>query len=298
MVSAPGAPCPACRAAATASAGYAAHDYEGYAPADTAFTVMRCAACASLFLDPPPSPAQTAAFYSADYMSTAATGGFFAGMRALWDGTTAKSFARRAGAQAAILDYGCGDGGFVRRLREAGCTDVTGYDPMARDEDLAGGIVRDLAALTASGRRFDVIRMCNVIEHLAEPEVTMAQLHALLADGGVVEGETANGAHASSRWFGSLWGYLHYPYHTVMFSPEGLAEAAARWGYSRAETFDTLAPGSWSLTMEHALKAATRSDARGHVPLYPAMVLLSAPAVALDALLPGRTTAMGFRLTR
>jgi len=106
---------------------------------------------------------------------------------------------------------------------------VAGYDPMSIKLETDGLIYNDLAQLVESGRRFDVIRLHNSIEHLVDIDATMERLRSLLTPSGCVFGETANGAHASSKAFGAYWGYLHYPYHTVIFSPQGLAIAARRW---------------------------------------------------------------------
>jgi len=291
-----GAFCPACRSHDVSPTGIEPIDFEGFSTSTKAFDVVRCNGCRSLFLDPPPTLTDTEQFYSEDYMSKSAHGAILRRMVDLWDGIGARRFAKRFGASAAVLDYGCGDGSFVQHLIAAGCTDVSGYEPMPIAPATSAPIYRDLDALIETGKRFDVIRLHNSIEHLVEVDATMSKLRALLEPGGCVSGETANGAHLSSKTFGALWGYLHYPYHTVIFSPRGLIEAARRWGYSKAETRDTLTPGAWSFTFEHAAKKWLGITRRGHLAVYPLMLLASGPPVLLDRLLPGRTTAMFFRL--
>jgi len=270
-------------------------DFEGFSTSTKAFGVLRCRDCDSLFLDPQPTLEDTRQFYAADYMAKAPVGWAFEAMVGFWDGLAARGFVKRLG-RGAVLDYGCGDGSFVRRLRSAGCARVAGYDPMCQPDPEAL-IFDDLEAIAASGERFDVIRMHNSIEHLAAVDATMTRLRGLLKPDGCVFGETANGAHVSAKWFGAYWGYLHYPYHTVIFSPKGLALAARRWGFANAETLDTLTPGAWAFTMEHVAKRGFRIQRRGHLPVYPLLLLASAVPVLLDRLLPGRTTGMAFRLS-
>jgi 2-polyprenyl-3-methyl-5-hydroxy-6-metoxy-1,4-benzoquinol methylase len=284
--------CAACGSDKAGKAVERPKDFECYAPGDLAFDVMRCRSCKSLFLNPQPTLAQTSSFYADDYMSKEAQGGLFRAMADAWDNRSARNFVKRFGPRSFILDYGCGDGSFVRKLRDAGCPNVYGFDPMKNGD----GVYSNTEAIKAQGLKFDVIRMADSIEHLVDVDETMKELYSLLNDGGVVYGTTPNGAHPTSRAFGRFWGLLHYPYHTICFSPDGLKAGATRWGFSGVRIFSTLIPTGWAFSAEHVLKEWTKSKRRGHTNAYALLLLLSAPFVFLDRILPGPTTELAFEL--
>jgi 2-polyprenyl-6-hydroxyphenyl methylase/3-demethylubiquinone-9 3-methyltransferase len=96
-----------------------------------------------------------------------------------------------AGSQ--VLDAGCGNGFFAKRLRENGF-DVVGMD---LDESgiiharrlcpdtrfLVASVYDDLRALT--GRQFDAVVCLEVIEHLYDPRLFVSRVHDCLRRGGM-----------------------------------------------------------------------------------------------------------------
>ena len=98
-----------------------------------------------------------------------------------------------------VLDLGCGAGVLAPLLR-APAREITGVDVVPPEQvsdavdryvrsDLEVGIPADL------GRDFDVILMADVLEHLKNPEVVLADARRALADGGAVVASIPNFAH-------------------------------------------------------------------------------------------------------
>jgi SAM-dependent methyltransferase len=92
-----------------------------------------------------------------------------------------------------VLDIGCGSGNFLRCMKEAGFS-VSGIEPsasgsqFARTEhglDIYHGMVEDYLAAHRA-RRFDVITLLNVLEHLTEPAQTLLRLRQILAPDGLL----------------------------------------------------------------------------------------------------------------
>ncbi len=97
--------------------------------------------------------------------------------------------------------------------------------------------------------------------------------------------------------FGRNWGYLHFPYHTAMFSAVGLRIAARRWGFSGMLFRKTFLPSAWAFTLEHYMKMMLRTPVRGHLRVYPLLLLATLPVAVVDRLVPGNTTELEFVLT-
>lgn len=100
---------------------------------------------------------------------------------------------RRLTPRSSVLEIGCHTGYFTRALAAAG-HDVLGveHDPEAAAEATAGGSqvmvgdVEDPALLGGLDRRFDVILLMDVLEHLRDPVATLHRLRPCLNGGGRV----------------------------------------------------------------------------------------------------------------
>jgi SAM-dependent methyltransferase len=249
-----------------------------------------------VFLSPQPTQTESAQFYSTDYMSKAGTTSLFSAMVEIWDNAAARRFAGRIGLHSRVLDYGCGDGTFVRRLHSAGCENAFGFEPMERGHT-DPHIFTSIEAIRDAGLSFDAIWMNNSIEHLVDTDATMSQLRGMLKPGGIVWGLTPNASHRAASMFGRNWGYLHFPYHTAMFSAVGLRIAARRWGFSGMLFRKTFLPSAWAFTLEHYMKMMLRTPVRGHLRVYPLLLLATLPVAVVDRLVPGNTTELEFVLT-
>jgi len=93
----------------------------------------------------------------------------------------------------AVLDVGCGSGNFLRCMKEAGFS-AFGIEPsesgsvygrQAHGVDIYHGMIEDYLAVNGC-RRFDVVTLLNVLEHLTDPAGTLSQLGQVLAPDGVL----------------------------------------------------------------------------------------------------------------
>lgn len=135
---------------------------------------------------------------------------------------------------ARVLDVGAGGGKLVRELRAFGAV-AEGLEPsralfdhfLADDPAFTFGMLDDYRR--TSTRRFDVITAFDVIEHVAEPSLFLADVAALLQPGGLFFASTPDAASLVAKVFGSRW-HFYYPYHLSYFSQETLRAAAAKHG--------------------------------------------------------------------
>lgn len=101
-----------------------------------------------------------------------------------------------------ILDVGCGSGFAVTRFLDAFGDDVLGIDFYQPNIDYANSHFRndrlsfaclDATRLRDEGKRYDVIILTDVLEHLEEPENLLRLVYDLLAPGGRVVVSIPNG---------------------------------------------------------------------------------------------------------
>ena len=278
-------------------------DREYFNARRTPASILRCGSCGSLFQEPWPTDEELRGLYGSDYQNyTSSAVPLLSRAAAAYLRRSGARFVRRYGRDASVLDFGCGQGGFLRALAQAGCSRLAGFDFVLYDDLASLSGVRffdSIDAIRASGARFHVIRMQHVIEHLTDLDGRMTILSDLLEDDGQIIGQTPNAAHYTARLMGQYWGPLHFPYHTMLFSPAGLDRAAARWRLQLRETAGAILPTGWALSGENMLKHACGSRTRGRTALYTVLVALSMPMALLDRVLSHEATAnFDFVLTK
>ncbi len=148
------------------------------------YAYLLCGNCGAGFIDPLPSEAGLLEIYSwENYHSVhrrdTAPPRHLRSMRTL---------SRFLPTGAAVLDFGCGAGDFLRVVRAAGyrCAGVE-YEPSTVREaaNRAGVSVRTLEETLRSDDRFDVIHMSDVLPHLREPATSLRALERLLRPAGM-----------------------------------------------------------------------------------------------------------------
>lgn len=138
-----------------------------------------------------------------------------------------------------ILDVGCFDGFFVRKLCDNGF-DAQGVD--FNRKAIAGGIDRfglqdrisnkSVAQLHSEGKRFNVVTMFEVIEHLESFEQVLADCVALLKPGGYLILSTPN---CKMTWRPPL---DYPPHHLSRFTPASLKGLAANNGLDAIQSLE------------------------------------------------------------
>lgn len=136
-----------------------------------------------------------------------------------------------------ILDYGCGNGLFVKYLNSKGYSNVVGYDPY----------VPEFSNKKILKEKYDVITVQDVIEHHNNPQSLMGELVYLLRPGGMICIGTPNSEKIDLLHPAKFMSSLHQPYHRHILSSKALIEMAKKYDlkegrfYSRFY-YDTLYP--------------------------------------------------------
>ena len=143
------------------------------------------------------------------------------------------------GSRPRVVDVGAGACVFANAMAGSAC-DVTAFEPNGANATSAGPSVQfiarpfDDASVAAEGLvdgSFDAITMWHSLEHVTDPNATLALARRLLRPGGVLYVCVPNLDSLQSDLAAELWCYLDVPHHVSHFSPEGLAAAINRAGF-------------------------------------------------------------------
>jgi SAM-dependent methyltransferase len=159
-----------------------------------------------------------------------------------WDGI-ARIVADLRGADAvgAWLDFGCGNGGLVRHLRDRKRVDATGFEEgsIAAEARALGIPIIERDELAGREGSFDVITAIEVLEHTADPMAELSQIRRLLKPGGLLFLTTGNAEPYAKNL--TKWKYVIPEIHISFFEPRTL-ETAMRAAGLRPERRE-LGPG-------------------------------------------------------
>jgi SAM-dependent methyltransferase len=147
-----------------------------------------------------------------------------------------------------MLDFGCGAGDFMKRMREYGWN-VEGIDISAavanRLRDSAGFRVH-IGTLPHPGIRpesFDAIAMWHSLEHVHRPRAVLKAAQEALRRGGILAVSVPNFASWSRRHFHRHWFELELPRHLTHFEPATLKAMVEAEGF-RVLSLEQIGRGS------------------------------------------------------
>jgi SAM-dependent methyltransferase len=124
-----------------------------------------------------------------------------------------------------VLDVGGGTGWMLDILKKAdkriSFTQIVDIDEKAKSiaEKNGHAYFEGTIETFTTDKRFHLILMLNLIEHVAEPLAILQKAESLLAPGGVIVIKTPNTISWDARLYKkTYWGGLHCPRHWVIFS--------------------------------------------------------------------------------
>jgi 2-polyprenyl-3-methyl-5-hydroxy-6-metoxy-1,4-benzoquinol methylase len=126
-----------------------------------------------------------------------------------------------------LIDIGCGDGGFLSIMRDAGW-EVAGIEPdplaakFAEQSHSIRVIANTLPQAQLADQSVDAVTLSHVIEHAADPIGLLRECRRILRPGGKVIVVTPNLAGHGHRDFRDSWVHLDPPRHFYLFSPATL----------------------------------------------------------------------------
>jgi len=136
---------------------------------------------------------------------------------------------------AAVLDYGCGNGVFLQFLEQRGYRNLVGYDPY----------VAEFSRPPVG--QFDCVVANDVIEHVDDPRAIVAECGCHVRQGGLLYVGTADSEPVDMGHLEKHLMCLHQPFHRVILTEQGLQRLARETGMElvrswRRSYMDTLLP--------------------------------------------------------
>jgi SAM-dependent methyltransferase len=134
-----------------------------------------------------------------------------------------------------IMDIGCGFGGFLKAVAEQGWEHPEGIEIAPQALFYTSRffpVTRDIADQAPHKKGlFDVVRLNNVIEHLADPKKLVREVHQLLRLKGLFVVSTPNFDSISVAVCGSKWQYIGGDNHVYLFTPKTLGNLLEDVGF-------------------------------------------------------------------
>lgn len=134
------------------------------------------------------------------------------------------------------LDFGSGNGGLVRYVREHSAASAVGFEEGSiADSARALGIpVLSPEELARGDLQFDVVTAIEVLEHTLDPVAELRRIRKLLRPGGLLLLTTGNAAPFAKRL--AQWSYVVPEIHVSFFEPTTLRYALGVAGFRPGPT--------------------------------------------------------------
>ena len=215
------------------------------------WTIRRCVTCRMLFVSPRPSAADVNAMYVRGDLA----GGIHPDeltkherMRAMdepaWERDLDRIDRLRGSRtrRGTLLDFGCGDGAFVRlaarRGWQASGIDIGAWTREAAERYRTPLFTGPIEQAPYPPGSFDVIYSTSTFEHLADPMPVLRRMRTLIREGGTLFlGGLPNAEGLPARLLGRNWPDIEPPMHLNFFTPRALGALARRAGFVPTRIF-------------------------------------------------------------
>lgn len=195
--------------------------------------IVKCRGCGFVYTSPRFAPGDYDAIYAGIPTPHEGLGNYDAAKSARFRRLTG-IVRRQLPVGSPVLDFGCGDGAFLRELNDPA---ATGFEIGAPDRRAAGPseiILGDWARTVGSAAlplaAFDAVTAFDVLEHLPRIEDDVALVRALLRPGGLFFASVPNIASLVARAMGKRWNMILLE-HLWYFSPATFDTFLARFGF-------------------------------------------------------------------
>ena len=209
------------------------------------FAVHRCPNCGNAVTVP--QPADIDSYYGTRYYGGRHS---FTARFCIW--RRRRMVKRATPAKAGrLLDFGCGDGGFLDAMRTAGwkTTGVERDGAPARAEQPVLGSIEEAADCGP----YQCVTLWHVLEHVPDPARHAAALRPMISPEGVLMIAVPDFGGLQARLFGRHWLHLDVPRHLHHFTRRGLIELLRSAGFETVRVTNLELEYDWFGWIQSAL---------------------------------------------
>lgn len=136
-----------------------------------------------------------------------------------------------------LLDVGCFTGDFLELISHSGVqvygTELQTEAVRIANQKLPGRIFQaDIATKNFPKKKFDIITLLGVIEHVTDPGVLLRSTTDLLTNEGLLVIQTPDSGSVLAKMMGKWWPPLAPIEHIHIFSSQGLIRFLSHYGYT------------------------------------------------------------------
>ncbi|VAW28263.1 SAM-dependent methyltransferase [hydrothermal vent metagenome] len=208
-----------------------------YTVSQEVFNIVACGNCSFLYTNPRPNSESLGAYYKSDnYISHTNKSNNPINLIYKLARTQTLKWKYNLIAKTtpkSILDYGCGTGHFLNYCKKKGL-DVNGFEPDKEARTIAIQEVGNVIASTNFDiqKKFDVITLWHVLEHIPNLNEVVAWLKNHLAKNGRLIIAVPNPKSYDAQLFKEYWAAYDVPRHLYHFSKKTLEDLANRHSFS------------------------------------------------------------------
>ena len=215
-----------------------------------------------VFLHPLPEADELALYYNQNYYGEGRKK-FFSPIEAAVRRLTAMKWRRLqpcVGRGQRMLDIGCGRGTMVNLAR------AEGVDAYGVERNFPHGTpnphiyYKDLFDCQFPADNFQLVILWHVLEHLAEPKKSLAEIYRILAPGGWLSLAVPNYGGAQAEASGKHWFHLDIPRHFWQFRPKPLQQMIEQQGFHLVQAGTYSFEYDWFGTLQSWLNSGFGDD--------------------------------------
>lgn len=213
-------------------------EVEDFTVSHSKFNIQKCDDCSFLFTNPRPDATHIGTYYeSQDYIShhdeaTDLMSRVYTAVRNYTISQKIKLINKHQSTPGKLLDIGCGTGIFMQAAQNASWkVDGTEPDPGARkvaQSRVGETIYETINAPELQTKRFDIITLWHVLEHVHLLNETITWLHEHLNDNGKLIIAVPNPESDDASRYGKFWAAYDVPRHLYHFSKNVMSKLMAK----------------------------------------------------------------------
>jgi 2-polyprenyl-3-methyl-5-hydroxy-6-metoxy-1,4-benzoquinol methylase len=222
---------------------------QDYSISQESFSIVKCDTCSFQFTNPRPPASDIGKYYASDeYISHTNKGNNPINLAY----KMARTFALRSkvnlintitkNKKGRLLDYGCGTGHFLHAITKNGWKTV-GLEPdkdarnLARQQTPNSKIYKSLYNIETSEKKFNIITLWHVLEHIHDLNDTLQTLKSRLKQKGKLVVAVPNISSLDAQLYKQHWAAYDVPRHLYHFNQEAMKTLMLKHGMKVKKTY-------------------------------------------------------------